>query len=88
MNGCLTAAYAGLSFRLPAKPARLRRGLIEGWLSAELSLGALLIVLEPIQLDEGFLTSAVRVLGDVADHIGMADIPIRHHPQCNDDTYG
>jgi len=71
-----------------AKPARLRRGSIEGWLSAELSLGALLIVLEPIQLDEGFLTSAVRVLGHVADHISTADIPIRHHPQCNDDTYG
>ena len=42
----------------------------------------------PIQSDEALLTYCVRNLADVADHIGVPDIPISHHPKCDNYSDG
>jgi hypothetical protein len=44
-------------------------------------------MLVPLQFDEALLTKVIGVLADVAHHIGLPDIPIRHHPQSDNHAY-
>jgi hypothetical protein len=44
-------------------------------------------MLVPLQFDEALLTRVIGVLADVADHIGLSDIPIGHDPKRDNDAY-
>ena len=45
-------------------------------------------MLVPLQFDEALLTQVIGVLADVAEYVGLSNIPVGHHPQSDNHTYG